>query len=117
MLMAVQGTNRFDDYNVFMRAMYTALHTMKDTDKEIYIYSAGPVKVNNMALEFSNITESSLKARGIRIQTRRVTTKWLEDNMNSIDYLAFFSKPGEPFSKLVDVADSHKVEAQVYSYA
>jgi len=115
--MVVQGSNNFSDYNIFLRAMYTALHTIHEDDDEIVLYSAGPVKVNNMALEFNNITENSLKARGIRIQTRRVTKKWVEDNMHSVDYLAFFSKPGEQVSKLVDLADEFGVEAQVYTFS
>ena len=117
MILAVQGSNSFSDYNIFLRAMYTALHTMAEDDKEIFVYTAGPVKVNNMALEFCNITENSLKARGIRIQTRRITRQWVEDNMEHIDYFAFFSKPGEPMSKLVDLADEHGVEAQVYTFS
>jgi len=117
MLMAVQGSHNFGDYNIFLRAMYTALYTMKEDDKDIFIYTAGPVKVNNMALEFANITENSLKARGIKIQTRRVTKQWVEDNMSDLDYFAFFSKPGEPTSSLVDAADKHGVEAQVYTFS
>ena len=117
MIMAVQGTNSFSDYNIFLRAMYTAFSTMSDDDKQILVYSAGPVKVNNMALEFCNVTENSLRARGVRIQTRRITRKWLEDSMASLDYFAFFSKPGEPVSNLVDLADEYNVEAQVYTFS
>lgn len=116
MIVAVQGSRSFEDYSIFLRAMRTALYDMDKEDKEIYIYSAGPVRVNNMALEFSNVSERGLKARGIKIQCRKVPFGWLEENMSTIDYFAFFSKPGEPISKLVSVADDLKVEAGVYTY-
>lgn len=117
MIMAVQGSRNFEDYAVFLRAMYSALSSMKPEDKEIYIYSAGPVKVNNMALEFSNVSENSLKARGIKIQTRKIPISWLEENLGQCDYYAYFSKPGEPISKLVDQADSLGIEAGLYTYS
>ena len=40
MIVAVQGTNDFDDYNIFIRAMGVALSTMQEDDKEFVIYSA-----------------------------------------------------------------------------
>jgi hypothetical protein len=116
MIIAVQGSKTFQDYSIFMRAMRTALYEMDKEDKEIYIYSAGPVKTNNMALEFSNVSERGLKARGIKIQARKISSSWLEENMNSMDYFAFFSRPGEPISYLVDLADQLGVEAGVYTF-
>lgn len=116
MILAVQGSHKFEDYNIFLRAMYTGLATIKDEDREIYLYSAGPYRVNNMAKEFANVSENSLRARGIKIQARRVSHLWLADNMKFMDYFAFFSKPGEPISKLVNLADELGVEAQVYTF-
>lgn len=116
MILAVQGSHKFEDYNIFLRSMLTGLGTMHEDDKEIYIYSAGPYKVNSMAQEFSNKSEDSLRARGIKIQVRRVNHRWLRDNMKLVNYFAFFSKPGEPISDLVDLADELKVEAQVYTF-
>jgi hypothetical protein len=117
MIMAVQGSRNFEDYAVFLRAMRTALSTMKNEDKEIYIYSAGPAKINAMALEFSNVSERSLKARGIKIQMRKVPPSWVQEYMSELDYFAFFAQPGEPVSKLVDAADSSGVDAGVYIYS
>jgi hypothetical protein len=37
--------------------------------------------------------------------------------MNDVDYFAFFSKPGEPVSKMVALADSLGVDAGVYTYS
>lgn len=117
MIVAVQGSKSFSDYTIFLRAMRTALYSMDSSDKEIIIWAAGPVKVNNMALEFSNISEDSLRARGIKIQTRRIPESLLKDKMKDVGYLAFFSKPGEPVSKMVDLADKLGVDAGVYTYS
>ena len=42
MIVAVQGTNEFDDYNLFLRAMSVALSGMKNDEKDFTIYSVGP---------------------------------------------------------------------------
>ena len=63
MIVGIQGTNSFDDYNIFLRAMGTAMSLMEDGDNEFLLYSAGPSRINSMAMEFSNISERSLNAR------------------------------------------------------
>jgi hypothetical protein len=117
MIMAVQGSRNFEDYAVFLRAMRTALSGMNNEDKEIYIYSAGPAKVNSMVMEFTNVSERSLKSRGIKIQMRKVPPSWVEEYVRDIDYFAYFGKPNEPVSKLVKVADGAGVEAGVYIFS
>jgi hypothetical protein len=116
MLVAIQGTRTFDDYAIFLRAMGTALRSIPENDTEFVIYSAGPANINQFGLEFSNVSERSLKARGIKIKFIKVPPSWLETNIKSIDYLAYFSKPKEPVSKLVDLADAKDIEVGVYRY-
>lgn len=116
MILGIQGTRSFDDYQVFLRAMGTALSSMDKEEKEFLIYSAGPAQINSMSLEFSNISERSLKSLGIKIRTIKVSPKWLKDNLSVISYLAFFSKPKEPLSDLVKVAEAKDVEVGVYRY-
>jgi hypothetical protein len=72
--------------------MGTALSEMKDDDKEFYIYSAGPAQINSMALEFSNVSERGLKARGIRIKMIKIPPSWIKQNVHTMGYFAFFSK-------------------------
>ena len=117
MRIAVQGSSTFSDYTIFLRAMRTALYSMDAEDKEIMLYSIGPVRLNNMALEFSNVSEDSLRGRGIKISCRKMPSSWIKDNIKSIDYFAYFCKPGDPVSSLVDLADESDVSAAVYSYA
>ena len=68
MIVAVQGTNDFDDYNIFIRAMGVAMSSMKEEDKEFVIYSVGPVKINSFVSEFCNLSERGMKARGKKIK-------------------------------------------------
>jgi hypothetical protein len=116
MIVAIQGTRNFNDYNIFLRAMGTALSSISEGDKTFTIFSAGPANINAMAMEFSNVSERGLKSRGIRIKLVKVPPKWIKENMSSVDYLAYFSKPKEPLSDLVDVAEDKDVEVGVYRY-
>lgn len=116
MIIAVQGTKSFNDYNIFLRAMGTALSMLPEDDKEVLIYSAGPYQINSLALEFANVSERSFKARGIRVRMHKVPPKWLKENIYDIGYLAFFSKPKEPVSDLVEAAEAKDIEIGVYRY-
>lgn len=116
MIVAVQGSRSFDEYTIFLRAMGTALSMMEKDDDVFIIYAAGPVKINSMATEFVNVSERSLKARGIRARVKRVPASWLKDNMEDLNYFAYFSKPKEAVSELVDYAETINAEVGVYRY-
>jgi hypothetical protein len=89
---------------------------MKQEDNEIQIFSAGPLRINEMAMEFVNVSERGLKARGKKIKLIKVPPSWIEKNIHSIDYFAFFSTPKETLSPLVDLADAKNIEVGVYRY-
>lgn len=116
MLVAVQGSRNFNDYNIFLRAMGTALASMEGGDEHLFIYSAGPAQINSMAHEFVNVSERGLKARGIKSQVRKVPASWVKENVGDIDYIAFFSQPKEPVSDLVKYAEDRDAEIGVYRY-
>lgn len=116
MIIAVQGSKNFTDYQIFLRAMGTALSTINPEDKEIFIYSAGPANVNSMCMEFSNIVERSMKARGIRIKMHKAPIKWMKENVDSFDYFVYLSKPKENLSELATLADKKDIEMGVYRY-
>lgn len=116
MIVGVQGSRSFDDYTIFLRAMGTALSMMEEGDSEFLIYSVGPAKVNSMAIEFANVTERSMKAQGIKIKVNKVPFSWAKENMFVLNYFAYFGKPGDRQSELVDIADRKNVEAGVYRY-
>lgn len=116
MIVAVQGTRDFDDYQVFLRAMAVALSTMPQQDHEFLIYSAGPSRVNAMVSEFANVSERGMKSRGKRIKFFKVPASYLEENIDRINYFAFLSKPKEPVSKLVAQAELKNIEVGIYRY-
>ena len=116
MIVGVQGTKNFSDYNIFLRAMGTALMAIGEGDKEFFIYTAGPAHINSMAMEFSNISERSLKARGIKIRTIKVSPKWLKENVHVLGYMVYLSKPKEPVSDVVNAAESKDIEVGIYRY-
>ena len=116
MIVAVQGTSEFDDYQVFLRAMSVALSGMKDGDKDFTIYSAGPAIINSYVSEFSNLSERGMKARGRKIKFYKVPPSWIEENMEYVNYFAFMSKPKQQVSKLVASAELKNVEVGIFRY-
>lgn len=116
MIVGVQGTSSFDDYQVFLRAMGVALSSIKQEDPYFYIYTAGPAKVNSMVMEFVNVSERSMKSRGIKIKMYKVPPSWIEENIVEINYFAFLSKPKEGTSRLVKIAEDNNVEVGIFRY-
>jgi hypothetical protein len=116
MIVAVHGTTDFDDYQVLLRAMSVALSGMKDGDKEFTIYSAGPAAINSFVSEFCNLSERGMKSRGKKIKFYKVPASWIEENISYINYLAFLSKPKQPVSKLVAIAEQNNVEVGIFRY-
>lgn len=116
MIVGIQGTSSFSDYNVFLRAMGVAMSSMADSDECLYIYSAGPVKVNSMASEFVNLSERGLKSRGKKVKFYKVPPSWIEENISELNYLAFFSQPKEQVSYLVKKAEENNIEVGIFRY-
>jgi hypothetical protein len=116
MIVGVQGTSSFDDYQVFLRAMGVALSSMPENDSYFYIYSAGPARINSMVMEFVNLSERGMKTRGKKIKFYKVPPSWLKDNMKDLNYFAFMSKPKEPLSRLVADAELNNVEVGIFRY-
>jgi len=116
MIIAVQGSNKFDDYSIFLSAIGTAMFRMDPEDKQIFLYTAGPRRVNEMALEFANVSERSLRSRGIRIQVRKVPQSWIRDYLYELDYFAYFAVEREVLPTIVNSAKSRDVTVEVYRY-
>ena len=116
MIVAIHGSRSFNDYNIFLRAMHTALTQLPDGDTSVTIMSAGPAQINSFGQEFANITERSLKARGIRIKVVKIPPSWIKDNLAKINYFAYFSKPKESLPDLVTLADAKDIEVGVYRF-
>lgn len=116
MIIGVQGTRNFTDYNIFLRAMGTALSSMEEEDKEFTVFACGPHNINDMVLEFVNVSERSLKARGLKVKYRKSFPSAMKQMIKDIDYFVFLSKPKESVSELVDLAEAKDIEVGVYRY-
>jgi hypothetical protein len=116
MIVGVQGTNSFENYNIFLRAMAVALSGLTEEDKDFHIYSAGPNNVNMMAMEFSNLSERGMKSRGKSIKLFKVTPQWLEENIEMLNHFAFLSNPKESVSKIVHISKMNNINTNVYTF-
>lgn len=116
MIVVVQGTAEFNNYNILLRAMSVALSGVKEEDNEIIIYSAGPAKVNSFVSEFCNLSERGLKARGKKIKFYKVAPSWIEENIEYVNYFAFLCNPKQPNSKLVGIAELNNIEVGIFRY-
>jgi hypothetical protein len=116
MIVVVQGTNEFNDYSVFIRAMGVALSGMSEDDSEFAIYSVGPARINAMVSEFSNLSERGMKARGKKIKYYKVPAYWVEENMMHVSYFAYLCNPKQTTSKLVAKAELENVEVGIFRY-
>ena len=116
MMVGVQGTRSFDDYQILLRAMHTALSDIPDNDSEFFIYSAGPSNINQMVKEFINVTERSMKGYGIKSKYFMVPANWIEENIDNFSYIVYLSKPGERTSDLVEVAEENNVDVGIYRF-
>jgi protein-tyrosine-phosphatase len=116
MILAVQGSKNFTSYDIFLRALGSAMYDMTPEDDRIVMYSAGPRRVNEMCIEFSNVSERSLKGRGISIKTHKMPAQWMEENLHIFDTVIYLSKPKEPETKLVKTAEAKDIDVRVYRY-
>ena len=116
MIVGVQGTSSFDNYQVFLRSMAVALSELLEEDKIFHIYSAGPNNINMMAMEFSNLSEKGMKSRGKSIKFIKVTPQWLEENISELNHFAFLANPKEPVSKMVYVSKLNNINTNVYNF-
>ena len=116
MIVGVQGTSSFNNYNIFLRSMAVALSELEEQDREFLIYSAGPNNINMMAMEFSNLSEKGMKLRGKSIKFIKVTPQWLEENISELDHFAFLSNPKEPVSKIVHISKLNNINTNVYNF-
>lgn len=117
MKVGINGTRSFSDYNIFLRAMRVMLSDFDKTgDSELIIYSAGPAAVNSFATEFTNITERSMKARGINVKLIKLPPKELKSMVGDLSYFAFFCVPKEYGNDIVREAEDKDVEVGIFRF-
>ena len=117
MIVAVEGTKAFNDYDIFMRAMGVAL-SVEYVDSKIEVWSAGPQNINRFTAAFCNSSENYLKQKGFKILFKRYPMSYIKSNMGQVDYFAFFCNLNQKNSdsKLLSVAEYYQVESGIYRY-
>lgn len=116
MIIVVEGTKSFSDYDIFMRAMGVALST-KTEDADIQVWSLGPHTINSFTAAFCNSSENFLKQKGYRISFSKIHSSWLVDNLQYVNYFAFFSSPKENLSRMANaVKDLEGCELGIFRY-
>lgn len=116
MIVVVQGTKGFNDYSVFLSGIRSALIHLPEGDKQFTVFSAGPANINSMAMEFINVTERSLKAKGIRSKLVKVPPSWIEQNHADIDLLAYYALPKESIPDMITRVSNKGVNVQFYRF-
>lgn len=115
MVIVVEGTKSFNDYDIFMRAMGVALST-PSVDSDIQVWSLGPHTINSYTASFCNSSENFLKQKGFRVKFHKVNAPWIEENIDYVNYYAFFSGPNETLSRLAKVAEIKNIELGIFRY-
>jgi len=115
MIIAVQGTKAFDDYETFMRAMGVALSQEND-ENIVEVWSAGPHKINSFTAAFCNSVENYLKQKGFRVVFKKLPESYVRENMKYVSYFAFFGNEKEKRSPLVASAEIENVETGIYRF-
>jgi hypothetical protein len=77
-MVGVEGSKAFNDYAIFLSGMAMVLRRLKDLDEELVIFSGGPKRIKDMALEFVNV--SKFKSRGIKVNLVSVPESWFKNN-------------------------------------
>ena len=116
MIIAVEGTKSFADFEVFMRAMSVALSNIKE-DNEIQVWSLGPHAINNYTAAFCNSSENFLRQKGFKISFHKVHSTWVAENIQHVNYYAYFSSPKDPLSRMTGLAqNTDGCEVGVFRY-
>ena len=116
MVIVVEGTKEFSDYEIFMRAMTVALSTPNDSN-QIQVWSLGPHKINNFTAAFCNSSENYLKQKGFKVSFSKINEQWVRQNIEHVTYYAYFSLPKEPLSKFATYMEHQEdVEMGIFRY-
>lgn len=101
MIIVAEGTRAFDNYELFIKGLTVAMSHIGE-DNYVQVWSLGPYKVNNFTAGFCNSSSNYLKGKGIKIRFSKVSYDWTKQNIDHINYYAFFSNPKEPLSKFAN---------------
>lgn len=114
MIVGIQGSRTYNDYASFIHGMAMPLRLMPITDKRLTVFSAGPKRINEMALEFLNV--SDFKSRGISVKLIYMPESWFRNNFEKIEMFIYFCSKKETFSSLANFLDNKEVDVRAWRY-
>lgn len=121
MKILVYGSDNFDNYSTFMRALVLAIKdNIHNDDTKVEVLSAGPHKVNNFTAEFINVTEDYFKQMKVKTKFTRVKRSDVTQNFEEygIDHVISFNSKSDSrfFDVLLDKAEKLNVSSSLYKY-
>ena len=57
-----------------------------------------------------------MKSRGMKIKKFNVSESWILENLNQVNYCAYFKLPHEKKNKIIAEAELQNLEVGVFSY-
>jgi len=116
----ISGTEKFQDYHTFMRAVIVAIdESLKPDDNKINLYSVGGYKTNQFTAEFVNRSERYLKQKGIKpryyiVPKKDVAEKFDNYEVDMLLYLSDKKENLEIFDSLVTAAQNRDIDVRIY---
>jgi hypothetical protein len=113
MIIAVEGTKGFTDYEVFMRAMGVAL-SQPNNENVIEVWSAGPHKINSFTAAFCNSAENYLKQKGFKVIFKKLPVSYISENISYVSYFAHFANKNDKPSRITAEAELAGIEVGIF---
>lgn len=120
MKILVYGSDKFSDYQTFMRGVVVSLEGVASEGESIEIMSAGPYKINSFAAEFINRSEVFLRQKGFKPKYYRVRYSDVVKSFDkySPDAVIYFGGKKEVFNFLdpiVTKAEEKDIPVSIYN--
>jgi hypothetical protein len=113
MIIAVEGTKGFTDYETFMRAMGVAL-SQPNNENVIEVWSAGPHKINSFTAAFCNSAENYLKQKGFKVIFKKLPASYISENISYVSYFAHFANKNDKPSRITAEAELAGIEVGIF---
>jgi hypothetical protein len=119
MKILVYGSDKFTDYQTFMRGIVVAIDEKMPAPGPIEIMSAGPYKINSFSAEFINRSETFLRQKGYKPRYRKVRYNDMAKNFDNmeIDSVLYFGVKNEAFNSLdpiISAAEKRNITVNYY---
>ena len=113
MKVLINGSPRFNNPQVFLRAMGVVMSEVHD-DNKLTLLLSGQHKTNDIARQFVNRTEDSFRARGKKLDYVHASPRLV--SWDEVDMVVIFVNPPERNTKVGYEAERRGKEVNVFRY-